>query len=238
MKGLIAAASALLATTALADPTTAPAPTPSAELHGRIVAIADGDTLTLLVDRTQVRIRLAQIDAPESGQPYGRASKKALSALAFGKPARVVVVDTDRYGRTVGEVFVGEGAGVHVNQEMVRQGHAWAYTRYARTPDIIALEDEARAASRGLWTLPLEQRDAPWVWRHRGRSKRKAKVPSHPPASMPLACGNRDRCREMASCEEARFYLERCGVGTLDGDGDGIPCEKLCGGGGRDARAR
>jgi len=135
-------------------------------LDGRVVGVGDGDSLTLLVDRERIRIRLAQIDAPELGQPYGKRAKAALSALAFGKRARVEVVDIDRYGRTVGEVFVD---GIDLNREMVREGHAWAYTQYAHSTEIIALEDAARAAEKGLWSLPESQREPPWIWRHRNR---------------------------------------------------------------------
>lgn len=211
----------LLAASAAAEPPLRSAGTGPAELEGRVVAIADGDTLTLLVGREQVRIRLAQIDAPESGQPYGRASKAALSALAFGKPARVVIVDTDRYGRTVGEVFVD---GVHVNQAMVREGHAWAYTEYSRSLEIIELEDAARAARKGIWQLPEAQRDAPWIWRreHRGAT------PSKSDPAL-LVCGKRPTCKQMTTCEEARFQLTTCGLTSLDGDRDGVPCESLCG---------
>jgi micrococcal nuclease len=164
----------LAALAAVADPPTV--------LEGRVVGIADGDTLTLLVDERPVRIRLAQIDAPERGQPYGRRAKAALSGYAFGKPARVEVADVDAYGRTVGEVYVD---GVHLNFEMVRQGHAWAYTRYARSVEIIDLEDEARSAQRGLWRLPESQREAPWIWRHRKQRSR-----ANPDAAAP-AVGDR-----------------------------------------------
>ena len=198
-------------------PTLACAASSPALLEGRVVGISDGDTLTLLVDERSVKIRLAQIDAPELRQPYGRRAKAALSDYAFGKPARVEVVDVDDYDRRVGEVYV---AGVHVNFEMVRQGHAWAYTRYARGVEIVDLENEARAAQRGLWRLPEAQRDPPWVWRHRGRRTR-AK-PDDP------RCGAKRACREMTSCAEAQLYHTQCGLDTLDGDGDGIPCESLC----------
>ena len=197
-----------------------PVPTSGAELrilNGRVVGVTDGDTLTLLVDRVQFRIRLAQIDAPESNQPYGKRAKSALSALAFGKQARVEVVDIDRYGRTVGEVFVD---GIDVNREMVREGHAWAYTKYSHTTEIIELEDSARIAKKGLWALPENQREPPWIWRHPPRKPK--------PKAGPLACGTRSYCREMATCEEARFYFEKCGVHSLDGDSDGVPCESLC----------
>ena len=101
-------------------------PLPAAELTGRVTAVGDGDTLTLLVPDgssfKQVKIRLGEIDTPESnGQPYGERAKQTLSDLVFGKPARVVVQDTDRYSRTVGRVYVGN---LDVNAEMIRQGAA------------------------------------------------------------------------------------------------------------------
>ena len=215
---LVFTAAALLSTNfpAASDPASASG-AEARILDGRVVGITDGDTLTLLVDREQVRIRLAQIDAPESNQPYGKKAKAALSALAFGRQARVEVVDIDRYGRTVGEVFVD---GIDVNREMVREGHAWAYTKYSHSTEIVELENGARTEKRGLWALPASEREPPWIWRHTPRTAQ--------PEPGPLACGTRTYCSEMASCEEARFYLEQCGVGTLDGDGDGIPCEALC----------
>ena len=86
-------------------------PLVAAELVGKVVGVHDGDTLTLLVPDgasfKQVKVRLGEIDTPESKQPYGERAKQALSDLAFGKPARVVVETTDKYGRTVGRVYVG-----------------------------------------------------------------------------------------------------------------------------------
>jgi endonuclease YncB( thermonuclease family) len=98
------------------------------EFVGRVVGIADGDTLTVLTaEWDEVRVRLAEIDAPEAGQPFGARAKQVLSSLAFGRTARVSVVDTDRYGRTVVRLYVGT---LDVNAEMVRQGAAWVYVRY------------------------------------------------------------------------------------------------------------
>jgi endonuclease YncB( thermonuclease family) len=106
------------------------------DLKGRVVSITDGDTLTLLTNRReQVRIQLAEIDTPERGQPHGTRARQSLSALAFGKPVRVVVQDTDRYGRTIGRVFAGAQ---DVNAEMVRRGAAWAYRHYSDDPVSIA----------------------------------------------------------------------------------------------------
>ena len=70
--------------------------------HGKVVKIADGDTLTLLVGSKQLKIRLSDIDTPERKQPFGTKVKQALSDLAFGKQARVVKITKDRYGRIVG----------------------------------------------------------------------------------------------------------------------------------------
>jgi endonuclease YncB( thermonuclease family) len=222
---LVFAAAALLSISRPAASDPAPASGAEARiLNGRVVGVTDGDTLTLLVDREQVRIRLAQIDAPESNQPYGKKAKAALSTLAFGKQARVEVVDIDRYGRTVGEIFVGE---IDINHEMVREGHAWAYTKYSHTTEIIELEDSARTAKKGLWALPENQREPPWIWRHTPRDPQPKRGARHPKPG-PLVCGTRTYCGEMADCEVARFYFEKCGVQSLDGDGDGIPCESLC----------
>ncbi len=188
-------------------------------LEGRVVGVTDGDTLTLLVGSETRKIRLAQIDAPERAQPFGSRSKQALSDLAYGRTVTVRVIDSDDYGRSVGEVYAD---GVHVNSEMVRQGYAWAYTRYARSTDIIDLEEEARANRAGLWSLPEEQRDAPWVWR---RDRRKGTPRS---TSTDPRCRDKRTCGEMTSCEEARFFHRECGLASLDGDGDGVPCESLC----------
>ncbi len=139
------------------------------ELHGRVVGIADGDTLTLLTEgREEVRIRLAAIDTPEGGQPYGSRARQILSDLAFGKPVRVVVVDTDRYRRTVGRVFAGA---LDVNAEMVRRGAAWVYRRYSDDRTLLRLEQAARAERTGLWALPEAERTPPWDWRAVARGR-------------------------------------------------------------------
>ena len=89
---------------------------------GKVISIADGDTLTILTpDKQQERVRLAEIDTPEKGQPYAKKSKQALAALVAGKTVAILPIDTDRCGRTVGRVYID---GLDVNKEMVRQGHA------------------------------------------------------------------------------------------------------------------
>ncbi|HHR0450053.1 TPA: thermonuclease family protein [Pseudomonas aeruginosa] len=148
--GLAAFAVILAATTAQA-----------AELRGRVVAVADGDTLTILdAGRQQHRIRLAEIDAPEKRQPFGQRSKQSLSDLCYGRDAAIEDGGRDRYGRTIGRVSC---AGIDANAEQVRRGMAWVFDRYATDRRLYAIQDEARAARRGLWSdaAPVP----PWEYR-------------------------------------------------------------------------
>ena len=130
-------------------------------LEGHVVKIADGDTLTLLTSSNeQVKIRLAGIDTPERKQPFGNKAKQALANLAFQKQALIEVEAKDRYGRTVGVVFVD---GLNVNAELVKQGMAWVYRKYTDDKRLYTLESEAKQAKRGLWLD--ENPIPPWEWR-------------------------------------------------------------------------
>jgi len=140
---------------------TTPAPAPlsgSQTLNGRVVRVADGDTITLLDGtNTQHRIRLEGIDAPESHQAFGTQSKKNLSDMVFGKDVTVVYQKTDQYGRLVGKILLD---GKDINLEQVKAGLAWHYKEYQReqSPEDRELyaraEDEAHTARRGLWQDP------------------------------------------------------------------------------------
>jgi endonuclease YncB( thermonuclease family) len=131
-----------------------------------VVAITDGDTIKARCGEpgkyNQVDVRLAEIDAPEKGQAFGQASKRALSDLCFRETATIRPATRDRYARTVARV---ECRGKDASAEQVRAGMAWAFTRYLKDPEIKRLEDAARAARVGLWTdrEPI----APWEWRGR-----------------------------------------------------------------------
>ncbi len=129
-------------------------------LVGRVVGVADGDTLTVLVNLREVRVRLAEIDAPEKKQPFGTVAKASLASMTFGRSATLDVQDTDRYGRKVARVYVGEQ---DVNLEQVSRGMAWAYRKYARDERIMEAEGDAREAGRGLWMAPDVV--PPWEWR-------------------------------------------------------------------------
>jgi endonuclease YncB( thermonuclease family) len=152
-----------------------PATVTATDYVGRVVGIADGDTFTLLADREELRIRLAEIDAPEKGQPYARRARQALSGLIYGETVRVVEVDHDRYGRIVGRVYAGS---IDVNAEMVRRGAAWVYRKYAKGRSLYELENEARAARRGIWALPEAEREPPWQWREQRRESHFSHAPT------------------------------------------------------------
>ena len=128
------------------------------ELTGRVVAIADGDTITILDSaNTQYRVRLAGIDAPESHQAFGEQSRLSLSEMIFGKDVSASYQKVDQYGRLVGKIILD---GKDINFEQVKAGMAWHYKFYEdeQTPADRELYDraeaEARAARRGLWQDP------------------------------------------------------------------------------------
>jgi len=133
------------------------------EQIGRVVAVTDGDTLTMLDGRKQqIKVRLAEIDTPESAQPYGTRAKQELSRLVHGKTVTVKVQDIDRYGRTVERVYVGE---LDVNAEMVKLGAAWVYRKYVSDQSLYALEKQAKQKRAGIWNLPEAEQIPPWKWR-------------------------------------------------------------------------
>jgi len=129
-------------------------------LIGRVVGVSDGDTITLLVERQQVKVRLVEIDAPEKAQAFGNRSKQSLSDLCFGMDAQVQEKGKDRYGRSLGRVNCN---GTDANAEQVRRGMAWVYDKYVTDHALYQLQNEAKAASRGLWYDP--DPTPPWEWR-------------------------------------------------------------------------
>ena len=127
---------------------------------GKVVSVADGDTITVLRDRTQVKVRLLEIDAPEKAQAFGTKSKESLSEMCFGKTAELADKGKDRYGRTLARVTCD---GVDANAEQVKRGMAWVYDRYITDKTLYAVQEEAKAERRGLWhdDKPVP----PWEWR-------------------------------------------------------------------------
>jgi endonuclease YncB( thermonuclease family) len=205
----------------------------AADITGKVVAVTDGDTIKVLDDdRVQHKIRLTGIDAPEKAQPFGNASRKHLASMVAGREVRVETLKKDRYGRVLGKVWVQPGdcpdcgKTLNANHAQILAGMAWWYQDYARDQ---SAEDrgryesavsEARKRKLGLWSEP--DPIPPWAWRRGQRS------PSKSEAVADTQCGSKRYCREMTSCEEAKFYLRQCGRSSMDGDGDGVPCESIC----------
>ena len=102
---------------------------PQAELKtkkGEVISVKDGDTLILKDKRDKLyKVRLADIDAPEIGQPFGRPAKRLLEDLALEKIVRVNYTQVDKYGRLIGEVFLPDGK--MLNEEALKAGLAWHY---------------------------------------------------------------------------------------------------------------
>lgn len=196
-------------------------------MEGQAVKIIDGDTFTLQTGQQSLKIRLSEIDTPERNQPYGVEAQQILNELLTGQTVRVRNEGLDKYQRTLGRVYVKRPwrlTDKDVNAELVRQGAAWVYRQYNRDASLLTLEAQAKADKRGLWGLaePI----APWDWR-KGQKGQKVEVRSD--AERSAGCQPDKRtCKDMSSCEEAKFYLQHCGRTRLDGDKDGIPCEKLC----------
>ena len=136
-------------------------------LVGRIVGVTDGDTVTLLDDnKTQHKIRLKHIDTPESNQDFGSQAKKALSNKVFNRLARVEWTEKDRYGRTLGDIFIDDR---WINKELITDGYAWHYRQYSDNQDLAAAENAARRLKVGLWshTNPIP----PWDFRRGVRAE-------------------------------------------------------------------
>ena len=126
----------------------------------KVIGINDGDTMTLLVEGKPLKIRLANIDAPEKKQAFGQKSKESLSDICWNTDATFEAQTIDRYGRTVAVVTCN---GVEANTEQVRRGLAWVYPKYNKDSMLPAIEAAARNTKIGLWSD--REPFAPWEFR-------------------------------------------------------------------------
>jgi len=139
----------------------------SLSLSGQIIGIKDGDTIVLLTDdNRQIVIRLSGIDCPEKNQPFGTKAKQFTSNLVYGKRVCVQTQSRDRYGRTIGTVYLPDGR--ILNNELVSSGYAWHYEHYSKDTTLQRLQQEAKKAQRGLWSD--SNAVAPWDFRHHDKS--------------------------------------------------------------------
>ena len=123
-------------------------------MAGEVVAVADGDTITVLSEGVQHKIRLSGIDAPEKNQPFGNQSKQSLADMVFRKNVTVDYNKRDKYNRIVGKLLL---EGNDINLEQVKRGLAWHYKQYEKEQELadrsIYANEEyiARRDRRGLW---------------------------------------------------------------------------------------
>ena len=210
-------------------------------LEGKVTRVTDGDSLWLEppAPAAPVELRLEGIDAPEICQAWGPEAKQALSELLLGKEVSVKTVGRDTHGRTLGTVYVGTQ---NINKLMVQEGHAWSSRyKYDRGP-YIADERMAKALNRGLnreggAVMPRDFRQlngpcTPGVSAAAPVSAPGPATKPAPVAAMAQAnpavprCDGRTRCSQMTSCAEATWFLKNCPGVQMDGNHDGVPCER------------
>ena len=126
------------------------------------IFVVDGDTIKGNIDSKRITIRLVEIDAPEMDQPFGVESKRFLEKLIENKKVTLIAEGKDRYGRTLGELFVNKD---NINEKMVKSGFAWVYDRYVKSSLLYSYQDEAKSKTLGIWQS--ENPIAPWVWRRK-----------------------------------------------------------------------
>ena len=134
----------------------------AAELTGTVTRVIDGDTIVVESATGPEKIRLAEIDAPESKQPHGQRSSAALTHLILNRHVTIQYSKRGRYGRIIGTVLL---AGQNINAHMINTGHAWHYKRYSKSPTLANMESAARVNGLGLWNTPTPV--APWTFRKR-----------------------------------------------------------------------
>jgi endonuclease YncB( thermonuclease family) len=206
-------------------------------LEGKVSRVTDGDSLWIEppAPAAPVELRLEGIDAPEICQAWGPEAKQALAELVLGQQVSVKTSGRDTHGRTLGTVFLGTQ---NVNKTLVQEGHAWSMRyKYDRGP-YVADERMAKALSRGLnrdggAILPRDfrQQHGPCQAGELPANALGARpVPASPPKATTVAvgprCDGRTRCSQMTSCAEATWFLKHCPGVEMDGNRDGVPCEK------------
>lgn len=202
----------------------------------KVVSITDGDTIVVLHEGQKKEIRLYGIDCPEKGQGHGEQAKALTAALVSGRNVDVEQKDIDKYKRIVGLVKVD---GQCLSELIIQNGYAWVYTKYCQEKfctDWVKLEGIARQQKKGMWADPSIV--PPWEWRAAKREGKQEQesapvimIGGNKPVGAGLSggqyrCDGRTHCSQMTSCDEARFFLRNCPGAKMDGNNDGVPCER------------
>ena len=128
----------------------------------KVVGVKDGDTiLVLLGDKSQKTLRFAEVDCPESGQPFGKNAKQFTSSQVFGKEIIFYETDTDRYGRTIAKIYYNNGK--YLSAEIIKVGLGWWYHQYSTNKELGKMQENAKTKNLGLW----QDKNAisPYEWR-------------------------------------------------------------------------
>ena len=136
------------------------------DCRGRVIRIADGDTITMLCEGKSVKVRIFGVDSPERAQPYGMDAREFTYGQVYGEYVELEIKDKDKYGRTVGIIRYGDGK--VLNEELLKAGFGWHYKKYSDDAEYARMEIEARENHRGLWQDPDPM--APWDYRHQQRN--------------------------------------------------------------------
>jgi micrococcal nuclease len=142
------------------------------QARAKVIGIKDGDTVLVLdKDHNQVTLRLAEVDCPEKGQPFGKNAKQFTSDLVYGKQIEYYKTSSDRYGRIVAKIYFDNGK--YLSEEIIKNGFGWWYYQYSKNKDLGELESEARSLKLGLWAG--DETVSPWEWRKAKRESYKKK---------------------------------------------------------------
>jgi endonuclease YncB( thermonuclease family) len=133
----------------------------------RIVEVIDGDSLRVMAGKRRLEVRLADVDAPEARQSYGRSAAALARRLALGQRGHMRSRARDAYGRIVADVYLSDGRSL--GHLLVAAGLAWHDPRFRAKPNLAALQESARRARRGLWEEPRPV--PPWDYRRRHRRR-------------------------------------------------------------------
>ncbi|MDA8954243.1 thermonuclease family protein, partial [Pseudomonadales bacterium] len=168
-------------------------------LFGKVTRVVDGDTIAFKVhDGPIEKVRLADIDTPERDQPWGTEATTALRQWSMSKPARIEVVDTDRYGRLVATLWVDDE---NINRRLVKEGHAWVYRKYLRDTSLIKLEARAKLTRTGLWSSNKAIKPSDW---RRGQRSNKPTSAVNDSVSGPVKKSRSGICHAPGSTYYAR----------------------------------
>ncbi|MBF8457147.1 thermonuclease family protein [Kaistella sp. G5-32] len=138
----------------------------TAQINAKVIHVKDGDTVVVLLeDNIQKTLRLAEVDCPESGQPFGKNAKEFTSTQIFGKQITFIATDEDRYGRTIAKIYYENK---YLSEEIIRAGFGWWYYQYSKDKNLGILQKQAEDKKIGLW----QDKNAvsPWDYRKQQRA--------------------------------------------------------------------